>query len=165
MKPKLNDAKWKELRRKVIEMAAGSHVKVGVLADKGGDQTTDGGITLVELAAIHEYGSPAANIPERSFIRRTFDAEKARELAAMQGKLVGAIVEGKMSVPRALELLGQWAAAAVKKTITSGPHIPPPLKPATVAAKGSDRPLVDTGQLVNSITYKVEVGRGTGEQA
>lgn len=159
-KPKLDDRAWKELRRKVIEMAAGSRVKVGVLSEAGGDKEhNDDGITLVELAAIHEYGSPAANIPERSFIRRTF-SEKAEELAKMQEKLVAAIVNRKMDVRTALEALGQWGAAEVKKTIKTGPHIPPPLKKKTADRKGSDRPLVDTGLLANSVTHVVEIGKG-----
>jgi hypothetical protein len=160
--PLFNDRGWRELRRKVIEMSAGSRVKVGVLAEAGGDKEHgDDGITLIELAAIHEYGSPAAGIPERSFIRRTF-SEKHEELAKMQEKLVGAIVEGKMDVRRALEILGQWGAAEIKKTVKSGPHIPPPLEPSTVRRKGSDRPLVDTGLMINSVTHVVEMGPETG---
>jgi hypothetical protein len=52
-------------------------------------------------------------------------------------------------------MLGQWGAAAVKRTITSG-QVTPPDAPGTIARKGSSTPLIDEGQLVNAITYAVE---------
>lgn len=132
-------------------------VKVGVLASSGGRQRR-GSITMAELATIHEFGSPAANVPERSFIRRTFTAKES-EVTAMITRLLGAVVNKGMSASRALELLGAFAAAEVKKTITEG--VSPPNAPSTVAKKGSSRPLIDTGRLLGSIQYKV-VRRANG---
>jgi len=148
-----NDAIWRKIIDRVTRLD-GAHVKVGVISSKGGDAKTDDGITMVELAAIHEFGSPAASIPERSFVRRTL-AAKRRAIQQNVNKLARAIVKNTMGEMRALELLGTWLAQEIKKTITAGPHLPPPLKPATIEAKGSDRPLVDTGRLVDSITHEV----------
>lgn len=163
------------MRKRFEEAARGAHVKIGVLASQGGGaksirkskhvgergtarnavnkafEVTD--IFLVELAAIHEFGSPAAHIPERSFIRRTFDT-KHTEIRALATKLAAKIVDGKMDIDKALTVLGQFCAAEVKKTITRD-RIPPPLKPATIEAKGSNRPLVDTGRLLGAISYEV----------
>lgn len=133
-------------------------VKVGILASKGGNADHDG-ITMLELAAIHEFGSPAAGIPERSFLRRTFTFKKI-QLAELQAKLTIAIIRRKITPYAAMHILGQWGVAQVKRTITDDVHIPPPLKPATIAAKGSDRPLVDTGRLVGAISYEVSSGVG-----
>jgi len=136
-----------------------SHVKVGVLQSAGGaQQHGDGQLSIVELAAVHEFGAPRAKIPERSFLRRAM-REQEREYKAMAAKLAKAYISGRITYERALNMLGAWGAAAIKNRIT-GEHIPPPLKPATVEAKGSDRPLVDTGRLLNSITWKVWLGRG-----
>lgn len=142
------------LAQRVLRTLGTSTVKVGVLSSKGGDADRDG-ISMVELAAIHEFGSPAANIPERSFIRRTF-AAKEREVAAMSSKIGAAIFAGRMDARRGLEILGAWGATEVKKTITSGAGIPPPNAPSTIAKKGSDRPLVDTGRLLGAITWEVK---------
>lgn len=147
---KVNTAGLDKLKAKAIDLAK-AHVKVGVLASKGGNADHDG-ITMIELAAIHEYGSPAANIPERSFIRSAF--EKKTELNAFVMKLAKAIAENKLDARRALHMLGTWAAAKVKKNITER-DIPPPLKPKTIARKKSTKPLVDTGRLLNAITYEV----------
>lgn len=145
-----------EARLKLLDSM---HVKVGVLASQGGNSDHGDGITMLELAAIHEFGSPAAGIPERSFLRRTFTFKKIG-LEELQRKLAAAIVKGKIAPYAAMHILGQWGAAQVKNTIASDAHIPPPLKPATVAAKGSDRPLVDTGRLVGAISYEVSGGGG-----
>lgn len=147
---KVNDEAWRRIQRQVLAIAArGRGVKVGVMAAAGapGD--------LLLIAAVHEYGSPRRNIPERSFIRRTF-REKKRQLDVVVTKVARAILKDRMSVDTGLNVIGVWMATQVKHTIASGPHIPPPLQPETIRRKGSDRPLVDTGRLLNSITWVVE---------
>ena len=140
-----------------LAAAEGVTVKVGVLAGKGGSRKhTDSNFSLIEIAAVHEFGAPKANIPERSFIRRTFLMKRGETNKHLE-RLVNAIVKKDLPIATAFGALGTWAAAEVKKTMTVGPHIPPPLKPRTVAAKGSSRPLIDTGQLANSINW--EIGR------
>jgi phage gpG-like protein len=126
-------------------------VRVGVLSDKGHDG--EGSITLVELAAVHEFGTEDGAIPERSFLRSTFD-QKREELVRTGEKLIGEVLDGKMEVDRALGLIGAQLASDVKTKITSS--IPPPDKPATVARKGSSTTLIDTGRLRNSITWALD---------
>lgn len=155
----LDDRVWQELKGRLADLAR-PHVRVGVLASKGGSAAAEGsaGITMAELATVHEYGSPEAGIPARSFVRRTF-IEKEADTAGAIAKLAGRVIEGKVDEGRALELLGAWGAAQVKNTIARGPHIPPPLKPETIEAKsGKTRPLVDSGQLVGSISSEVVDG-------
>jgi hypothetical protein len=148
--------KWDQLLVRAHGLAR-AHVKVGVLASKRGSETHSGDaghITLMELAAIHEFGSPAASIPERSFIRATFYVRRVEELRRKCAQIAKAVVTQGMDAQRALGLLGAWAVAEVKNTITEI-DIPPPLADSTVQAKGSSKPLVDTGQLKNSIQYEV----------
>jgi hypothetical protein len=144
---KADDSKWRNIVQAVAELAH-LQIKVGVLDGAG---ESDEGVSLVEIAACNELGTE--HIPERSFIRSTF-AAKQDEAARVAKKIASAIIRGTPA-DVALELLGQWGAAAVKRTITSE-DIPPPLAQSTIDAKGSSKPLVDTGQLVNSITYVVE---------
>lgn len=147
------DTGWKKILAKAKELSAGPYVKVGVF----------GGGRNAELAVIHEYGAPEANIPERSFIRRTFaNSEVVDAKNKMCAGLMKKIVEEDMSVGQALGQLGAFGAAQVKNTIVSGDGVPPPLKEATIARKGSSRPLVDTGQMLNSITWQV-VGASGGK--
>ena len=61
-----------------------------------------------------------------------------------------------------LEEAGEFLASKMAEEIQSG--IPPALSPATVKAKGSSTPLIDTGEMMGDITHKmngdteVEVG-------
>lgn len=153
------DLGWKAFFERVKIKDA--RVKVGVLASgKGGEREvgpdgTPGDLTVAEIAAIHEFGTQDRSVPERSFLRSTFD-EKREELAKMGKALLLRVLDGKLTVRQALEAMGMKLAAETKKKITAGAGIPPPLRPSTVAAKGSDRPLVDTGRLLNAITWAVE---------
>jgi hypothetical protein len=127
---------WYEL----LAAAKGGRVRVGVF---DGEQA--------EIALIHEYGAPRANIPERSFIRSTI-AERKAELQSVMARVVRAMIAKQIGREQALGLIGAWMQGAIKAQITSNGTFAP-LKPATIARKGSDKPLIDTGQLLNSITF------------
>lgn len=151
----MDDRLFRELRAKIGAMKD-AHVKIGVLESKGGGDTAeDGKTTLAEIAAIHEFGAPRANIPARSFLRQTFqDPDGRQALSGFLTRIGRAVVAERIEVGQALEQLGAWAVAQVKKRIKS--NIPPPLQPATVKSKGSSTALIDTGQLVNAITWEVK---------
>lgn len=145
----------RELRERLANMP---HVKVGLLASRGALAQNLDGTTMLEIGAIHEYGAPRAGIPERSWLRSTFTGDRLAALKEKIRKLAKLIIKGEARpavVQFAHEILGQWAAEQVKQNIRTGPPIPPPLSPITIARKGSDRPLVDTGRLVNTISYEV----------
>ena len=150
-----DDRPWQKLLKTINKMVSSDpHVRVGVLADKGGSAGHgDSGMTVLQVATIHEFGAPAAGIPERSFIRRAA-TDKEPEVAKMSARAARDVVEGRKTSERALDVLGTWFSAEVKKTITEQ-DIPPPLQSSTIERKGSSKPLVDTGQLVQSITHEV----------
>lgn len=164
-KPLINDAVWQKIRKRMdVLKAEGPHVKIGVFQSAGTEPGGD--ISLVELAAIHEFGSPAANIPERSFLRSTFsEGDKKKALVAVTKKLAKKLITGKITTDRALDVLGQWGVAAVKSNITTGDGIPPPNAEGTIRKKKSSRPLVEHGHLLNSITYQKVDGSGGGTES
>lgn len=132
LKLKDRDKGYKAIIRELKKAAhGGAFAKVGVLGD---DETEGAEITTPELAAVHEFGAPSRGIPERSFIRATFDAKK-NEWTEIARRLVALIYDGKMTIQQALGLLGARAAADVKNHITQGPEIPPPASPKTLARK------------------------------
>lgn len=108
-------------------------------------------LSLLEVAALHEFGG--GRTPQRSFIRATIDAQRS-EIERLQQVLGMQVVAGKIDARQALDMLGQKVAAWCQARIAAG--IAPPLKPATIARKGSSTPLVDTGQLKSAITWRVE---------
>lgn len=174
------DRGWAQMLKQVDAMAGKSYVKVGVLGDKGGglhEQDPDGKaspLTLTEIGAVNEFGSEDGHVPERSFLRSTFDRMR-EEMTGDAAKLLPQVLDGKLSVATALNVLGAKLAAEVKKTITVI-GVPPPNAPSTVARKtragdwnrGGQaqgvlqwgvRALVDTGRLVGSIAWAVVTGR------
>lgn len=137
-------------------------VTVGVHGDSGA--RTDGELSNVDVARIHEFGQ--GKIPERSFLRSTVDANGADLLKHAQ-KVAGKVALGTMPASQALDSVGVVIVGAVQSTISAG--IAPALAPATIASrmeKGSHggglaskanatTPLVDSGQLIRSIQYRV----------
>ena len=91
-------------------------------------------------------------IPERSFMRSTI-TEQREKIIAFQKKLIIKIRKGALTTADALGLLGQFVADAMSQKIVKLKS--PPNKPATIKRKKKSNPLVDTGQMKNSITYEV----------
>jgi phage gpG-like protein len=111
-----------------------------------------GKLTNAEVGAVHEFGSPSRGIPERSFIRAWFDG--AREQIKLQMENVArGVTKGKITREQALNQLGSFFVGQIQQRIAR--RIPPPLNEKTIMRKGSDVPLIDTGQLRSSITYSV----------
>jgi hypothetical protein len=108
------------------------------------------GTAVSMVAAIHEYGAPAAGIPARPFMRPTIARNRNQ-----WGKDLSHLLEvNDYDVVRSLNLLGEHVKGQIQEAITKVTS--PPLKPATVAAKGSAKPLIDTGHMLNSVDYNVE---------
>lgn len=146
---------------KLLEVARSlpgkASVKVGVFAGAGtGGDTREGGLTNVEIAAIHEFGAAEANIPERSFIRATFD-RNGPKYRAMIVKLLPRVLAGKLDLDAMLDIVGQQIVADINNYVR-GEGVPPPLAQATIDRKGSSRALIDTGRLLASITYVSVLG-------
>lgn len=123
---------------------------------------SDGAISNAALGYIHEFGSPINNIPARPFLVPGVTNSRDQWLPRMEkaGQAAMNYDEGGMDI--GLNQAGTIAVSAVKRTIQS--KIPPPLKPATIAARQrrtpsrtsvDTTPLIDTGQMINSITYVV----------
>lgn len=139
----------------VARLAKHPSVKVGVLSDEPKEERDGAGeeISLLEVAAIHEFGAPAANIPQRSFIRETVDV-KREEIQRLQLVQAQRIVKGDVEPEAAVEQIGARVKGMIQQRIAAG--IEPPNAPSTIERKGSSKPLVDTGQLRESIDYQVE---------
>lgn len=128
-----------------------SYVKAGVLGTKG---SRPGQLTNAQLASIHEYGLGTA--PARPFVRPPFVVNKASYLDIIRAGYKAAMRSNDPgSFRRVLALVGQKMAADIRNYVTQGAGVPPPLSPRTIAAKGSSRPLVDTGQMIRAVDYEV----------
>lgn len=129
-----------------IAAADGEMVEVGLLAP---EQAT--------IGTHNEFGT--RNAPERPFMRRAFDDNVERYATIMADgarKLVdGGTVEG------ALTKAGIVASSDIKRQITELRD--PPNAAATIKAKGSSNPLIDTGAMRNAVAFELTKGGGDAE--
>ncbi len=139
-------------------------VKVG-LPEKGilaeGDEDGSGAEPAKDMSemiirgAVHEFGAPKKNIPERSWLRAAYD----KNLKLIDRQITNAfngVARGKTTAEGALGLLGEWFVATVKGHIDKMKL--PALAERTVKRKGSSRLLIDTGQLKQSIQWVLGKG-------
>lgn len=115
-----------------------------------------GGINVPTVAAIQEFGAPAAGIPPRPFFRNMV----AKHQSEWPGQVAEQLKLTDNDTELTLRRVGEVIAGELRQSIVDTNE--PPLAPATVARKGFAKPLVDTGQLLNSIDYEVDGARQEG---
>lgn len=113
------------------------------------------GIKVDFIAMLMEYGSDDFDVPfpARPFFRSTFDAHYD-DISNLMERCIDKIVDGKMTAHKAFETVGKDVVKKVREMILNGTYAA--LAESTVKAKGSDKPLYDTGALVRSVKYKIE---------
>lgn len=129
-----------------IRAIKGAAVDVGVLGQKAAED--HGGLTVGDVATFHEFG---IGVPERSFVRNYVDRSKAAA-QTLARRCAEAVARG-VPAEAALNIIGMSHAAAIQEVIADG--IDPPLAPETIKRKGSSVPLIDTGQLRASVTWRI----------
>lgn len=142
----------KGFRRRMRDLISIGKVRltVGVHGEQGGEAAKGApGMTVGDLAAIHEFG---LGVPQRSFIGGWADRNKAKNEKTL-ATLFKPVAAGKRTAEQAMQLAGARFKGDIQKGFASPPLAE--LAESTKKAKGSDVPLVDTGQLRSSIDYKV----------
>jgi phage gpG-like protein len=123
-------------------------VRVGIF---GSEAAKDhGGLTNVEVASFHEFG---LGVPPRPFISQPIDRNE-EDLKRRLRKAGELVIKGTHTTEQALELFGIHVTDLMKDAISNREY--QANAPATVQRKGSSTPLVNTGQLRNSITHEVK---------
>lgn len=156
------------LLKTIISGFGGSRLRVGFFESA---QYEDG-TPVAYVAAIHEFGAPGQGIPPRPFMRPAAEEHKAEWDEALASG-ARAAARGAIRPEQVLEALGAQAAGNVSEAIAAVQS--PPLKPGTIRDKqrayvdGAEggvgnltKPLVRTGQLIQSPTYVVDRKGGGG---
>lgn len=107
------------------------------------------GMSVAEVAAVHEFGS--LNMPERSFLRAGI-RKNLKAYHQLNKKTLRQVLLGRMTLVHALGLLGEQAKSDVQTEITDGDFAP--LSEATIKRKGSSKPLIDSGQMRQSVAWE-----------
>ena len=125
-------------------------VYIGVPASKNGMH--EGGINMATLLAIHVLGAPSRGIKQRDPLRPPLQ-ENAKEYSRLLAQGIKNNLANGEPIEQVYEKLGVLATNDVKAYFVNGQF--EPLKKSTEKRKGSTKPLIDTGELRNSITYEI----------
>ena len=106
---------------------------------------------IVMRAFFNEFGTK--RIPERPFMRNAMRANRDKYNASM-GKAAGAVIKGNTSLRQVLGKLGAMAQGDIQQEIRDLDT--PPNAASTVAKKKSSNPLIDTGEMRQRVTWKVD---------
>lgn len=145
------------MHKKSIEVGAiqGEHAWLAGIHEYGCEIT----VTPKMRAFLHHQGfhlkdsTKVIKIPERSFLRKAHD-EKGESVLKQSERALGLVTSGKMDLNQYLDMVGRDYMSMIKDYIVELDS--PPNHPFTVDQKGSGNPLVDTGGLVESISYRIK---------
>ena len=156
------------LRRELTALSKMA-VHVGVLGQAGSE--------MLIIANVHEYGATikvtprmraylhynglhlkadteTINIPERSYIRASYDTGQP-ELEKIVTNAINKVIQGKKTALQAMEEIGLLAAQMTRQFIGERKVTPQKRHPYTDARSTQKTTLVDSGRLVESITFEV----------
>ena len=136
-----------------IRLSDGLKAQAGIQGAEASAPRDDFGNRNIDLAVFAEFGTVTA--PERSFVRATFDRQREK-----YGRLVQRAVDKGLdgsNIGTAFGRLAELMASDMKQTINESIELAP-LAESTIRRRikgpgaGNPRPLLDTGQMKNSIT-------------
>lgn len=132
---------------------------------EGGGKSVPAGrpVSLAMIARTLHYGREAGctvsghrypAIPPRPFMDLAA-ANFAKKAPAILRKLLPKYLSGQMGARQVFEFLGQKGADEIKEAMRNGPWVA--LSEYTKANRrhGGDRPLIDSGTLLNSVSFEI----------
>lgn len=128
----------------IAESMGGGSVSVGFMEEA----TYPDGTPVAAVAYWNEYGD--SNRPPRPFFRRMI-AEESPSWTRKMARLAKAT---DYDGPRVMGLMGEDISGALQQSINEFSE--PALAESTIAKKGFEKPLIDTGHMLNSITSVVD---------
>lgn len=130
-----------------IEELKQNQVFVGFQAGQVAD---DRGVDMAQIAMFNELGTSTA--PARPFLRDSVD-ENEDVIRDQCGKELKKLTTGA-TAETVLKRVGALGVRLVQEKIVSGSF--KPNAPSTIRKKGSDKPLIDTGRMRQSVKYVVK---------
>lgn len=150
------DLGWERIKKNFISLHT-RVIKAGVLESAGNGKR---GVSIAYYASCNEYGtyesgSEWQRIPARPFMGITADEQKMWRIPLTQAidRIIGG-ANGPMDVKAELSVVGEKMKKDIKNNIGQNKYTP--LAPSTVARKGHNIPLMDSGALYDSIDYEVK---------
>lgn len=130
----------------IARKMGGGNVAVGFMAGA----TYPDGTPVAAVAFWNEFGGPGR--PPRPFFRQMIAAESP----TWAGKMAKLAKATDYDGDRVLALMGEDIGGGLQQSINE--FTSPALAESTVEAKGFAKPLIDTADMIKSISYQVEGG-------
>lgn len=132
------------IRKELKSLATRKNATIGIHEDAG---MHEGGITNAQLGATLNYGTD--KIPPRPWLVPGAESGRKEQIEAF----AETFVKTGGNSEAALEAAAATAVGNVQQYMTDLKD--PPNAPSTIAKKGSSNPLINTGSLRSSVTYKI----------
>ena len=130
-----------------IEKLKKLQVRVGF--QQGTAQEEDG-TDICDVAMWNELGT--SSTPSRPFLAMSVDDNADKINAFLKGQLK-LLAQGRTTAEGILKDIGVFQKGLIQEKIKSGDF--EPNAPSTIAKKGSDKPLIDTGTMRQSVNFAV----------
>lgn len=104
-----------------------------------------GGVSVAEVAAKNEYG--AKGVPMRPYFRTMIKNKKANWAVSI-GQV---LANNNYDIDATWRLMGEGIRGQLQTSIRD--WTTPPNSQETIERKGSNKPLIDTGHMLNSVDY------------
>lgn len=151
MKVRVTDkqtAAGKKLQKKLEELKK-LQVRIGF---QRGENTEEDQTDLVDIAVWNELGT-SNGIPSRPFMRGSVD-NNADVITAFLKSKFREFLTTDMTAEELLRQIGAFQTGLVQKEIVDGKFVPN--APSTIRKKKSDKPLIDTGHMRQSVHYVIK---------
>lgn len=133
---------------------------VGILPEEGRERHQGTDLTIGEIGLIHEFGSSAANIPARSWLRRWLAGAGEKFQQQIVTEVARMVRTQKFQYTGTLQRIVSGAARSVRARIEGG-HIGPANAPSTLKRKAPERrPLIESKQFLRAIRARLSTGFG-----
>lgn len=131
-----------------LQKLDGMEVVAGMLKDSG---KASNGASYVDIAFWNEYGT--RRIPSRPFIRISADTNK-QAWAKMAQQCVNDVIDGD-SPSEAAKVVGHRMVEDIRKVFGDTSKLKANA-PSTIAKKGRNEPLVDSGEMRRRVNFRIE---------
>lgn len=133
-------------------------IEIGVISGMSKQRKNNPkGVTNADLMYIHENGSPLHHVPSRPVLKMSLDwAKKSDIIIRAVSKSAGMLAAtGKVEdVDKEMDAMCVKIQNYARRIIYSNDGRLAPNAPSTIAKKGVNHPLFDTGQLARSIVCR-----------
>lgn len=129
--------------QEIIDKLESKTLAVGFMSNA----TYPDGESVATVAANNEYGN------SKQVARPFFRQMVANESPTWASKLGNALIASSYDADKALEIMGEDIKGALQESINAFKE--PALRPATIAQKGFDKPLIDTSHMINSVAFEI----------